>query len=85
MNIFDPLVTVRLVVALGIVNLVTAALVFFSCRCLPGSWLGKRLTKYHGYQRFYKYHCYVWSLLAFSHSTRQSGADILWLAKIDLE
>jgi hypothetical protein len=60
MNIFDPLVTIRLIVALGIVNLVTGALVFFSCRCLPGSRLGKRLMKYHGYQRFYKYHCYVW-------------------------
>lgn len=57
---FDPLVTVRLIVALGIVNLVTGGLLFFSCRCLPGSRLGKRLMKYPVYQRFYKYHCYVW-------------------------
>jgi hypothetical protein len=57
---FDPLVTVRLIVAPGIVNLVTGGLLFSSCRCLPGSRLGKRLMKYPAYQRFYKYHCYVW-------------------------
>ncbi len=60
MNVFGPLVTVRLIVALGTVNLVAGAPVFLSCRCLPGSRLGKRLMKHHGYQRFYKYRCYVW-------------------------
>ena len=60
MSIFDPLLATRLIVILGIINLVTGVLVFFSCRCLPGSGLGNRLMKYKGYQRFYKYHCYIW-------------------------
>ena len=60
MNIIDPLLATRLIVVLGIVNLVTGALIFFSCRCLPGSKLGKGLMKHQGYQRFYKYHCYIW-------------------------
>jgi len=60
MNVFDPLLITRLIVILGIVNLITGALIFFSCRCLSGSGLGSRLMKYRGYQRFYKYHCYIW-------------------------
>ncbi len=60
MNIFAPLLVIRLIVVLGIVNLVTGVLIFSSCRCLPGSKLGSKLMKYHAYQRFYKYHCYIW-------------------------
>ena len=60
MSIFDLLLTTRLIVVLGIINLVTGALIFFSCRCLPGSRLGNKLMKYQKYQRFYKYHCYIW-------------------------
>ena len=60
MNIFDPLLVTKLMVVLGIINLVTGLLIFFSCRCLPGSRLGARLMKYQKYQRFYRYHCYVW-------------------------
>ena len=60
MNIFDPSLATRLIVILGIINLVTGLLIFFSCRCLPGAPLGARLMKYHPYQRFYKYHCYLW-------------------------
>jgi hypothetical protein len=60
MNIIDPLLGTRLIIILGIINLVTGVTIFFSCRCLPGSWLGKKLMKYQGYQRFYKYHCYIW-------------------------
>ncbi len=60
MNIFDPVLAVRLIIILGIINLVSAVLIFFSCRCLPGSKLGSKLMKYQRYQRFYKYHCYIW-------------------------
>lgn len=60
MSIIGPLLAIRLIIVLGIVNLVTGALIFFSCRCLPGSKLGNRLMKHQGYQRFYKYHCYIW-------------------------
>jgi hypothetical protein len=60
MNIFDSLLATRLIVVLGIVNLVTGVLIFSSCRCLPGSKLGSKLMKHQAYQRFYKYHCYIW-------------------------
>lgn len=60
MDIFNSLLAIRVIVILGIINLVTGALVFFSCRCLGGSKLGNRLMKYRSYQRFYKYHCYIW-------------------------
>ncbi|MFH0769312.1 MAG: hypothetical protein V1932_07080 [Chloroflexota bacterium] len=60
MNVFDPLLVTRLIVILGIINLVTGMLIFFSCRCLPGSKLGGRLMKNKAYQRYYKYHCYIW-------------------------
>ncbi len=45
---------IRVILALGIVNLVTGALVFFTCRCQPGPRIGKR------FPRFYKAHCYLW-------------------------
>ena len=45
---------------LGIVNLITGFLIFFSCRCLPGFKIGARLMKYRWYQHFYKFHCYIW-------------------------
>jgi len=60
MSIFDPLLAARVIIALGIVNLVTGLLIFFSCRCLGGSTLGSKLMKHKAYQRFYKYHCYIW-------------------------
>ncbi len=62
MSIIDPLVATRVIIILGIVNLTTGALIFFSCRCLPGSKVGNRLMKHKVYQRFYKYHCYIWRI-----------------------
>jgi hypothetical protein len=62
MDIFYTAVTARVIFILGIVNLLTGALIFFSCRCLSGSRLGNRLMRYKGYQRFYKYHCHVWKV-----------------------
>jgi hypothetical protein len=56
----STLVAMRVLFILGIVNLVTGLLIFFSCRCLPGSRLGKGLMKYKWYQRFFKLHCYIW-------------------------
>ena len=60
MNILDPLIVSRLIFILGITNLVSGLLIFFSCRCLPGSGIGRKLMKQKVYQRFYKYHCYIW-------------------------
>jgi hypothetical protein len=51
---------IRVLFVLGIVNLVTGLLIFFSCRCLPGSRFGKSLMKNKWYQRFFKLHCYIW-------------------------
>jgi hypothetical protein len=56
----STLVATRVLFTLGIVNLVTGLLIFFSCRCLPGSRLGKILMKYRWYQRYFKLHCYIW-------------------------
>ena len=62
MNIFDPLLALRLIIILGIINLVTGTLIFFSCRCFPGSKLGNKLKKYQAYQSFFKYHCHIWKV-----------------------
>jgi cytochrome b561 len=48
---------------LGIVNILTGTTLFFSCRCVPTSKLLDGLMKRPGYQRFYKYHCYLWWIL----------------------
>ncbi|MFH1032636.1 MAG: hypothetical protein V1767_08770 [Chloroflexota bacterium] len=53
---------IRLIFILGIINLATGILIFFSCRCLPGWKLGKSLMKNQTYQRFFKYHCYIWAV-----------------------
>ena len=62
MDILRSLAAARLIFILGIVNLVTAFFVLFTCRCLPTSRIGGRLMKYRPYQRFYKFHCYVWAV-----------------------
>ena len=56
----STLTATRVIFSLGMVNLVSGLLIFFSCRCLPGSKLGKRLVKFKWYQRFFKLHCYIW-------------------------
>ena len=56
----DPLVAIRLIFILGILNLVTGLAVFLTCRCLPGSKIGARLMRWQWYKRFFRYHCYVW-------------------------
>jgi len=63
MEIFQSIVSARLIFVLGIVNLVFGILVFFSCRCLGGSIIGNRLMKYAAFKRFYRYHCYIWWVL----------------------
>ncbi len=60
MDIFQSLIAGRLIFVLGIINLVTAILVFGSCRCLPGLRIADRLIRYPSYRRFFKLHCYIW-------------------------
>jgi len=57
---FHSIIVARLIFILAIVNLITGAAIFFSCRCIPGSRIMGRMMKFPAYQRFYKYHCYIW-------------------------
>jgi hypothetical protein len=63
MGIFQSIVVAKLIFSLGIINLVTVALIFFSCRCIPGNRLAGGLMKHSAYKHFYKYHCYLWWVL----------------------
>ncbi len=56
----NTLVAMRILFILGIINLLTGLAIFFSCRCLPGSRLGQGLMKHRWYQRYFKFHCYIW-------------------------
>ncbi len=60
MNVLTTILAARILIILGIINFITGALIFFTCRCLPGSKLGSNLMKHRKYQRFFKYHCYLW-------------------------
>ncbi len=65
MGIFSDIVVARLIFILGITNLVSGVLVFSTCRCIPGSKITRitgNLMQYRVYQRFFKYHCYIWWL-----------------------
>jgi hypothetical protein len=52
--------SIRIIFWLGILNAVTAALLLFSCRCVPTMALFKGLMTHPWYKTFFKYHCYVW-------------------------
>ena len=64
MSIFQSVAAVQVVFVLGIVNIVSGLLVFFTCRCMPGARLTVRISgnlmKYAFYRRIYGYHCYIW-------------------------
>ena len=52
----------RLIFLLGILNVVTGLLIFFSCRCLPGSRIGAALMQNRLYKGYYKWHCHIWKV-----------------------
>jgi hypothetical protein len=56
----STLLATRIIFVLGFVNAITGLLIFFSCRCLPGSSIGKSLMKRPWFQRFFKFHCWLW-------------------------
>jgi hypothetical protein len=60
MSIFQTILAAKAIYTLGIVNLVTGLMVFFTCRCLPGARIGHSWMQNTQYKRFYKYHCYYW-------------------------
>ncbi|MFQ5996684.1 MAG: hypothetical protein ACE5KP_03580 [Dehalococcoidales bacterium] len=61
MDIFYA-VAPRVIVILGLVNLIAGLLIFVSCRCLPGSKIGSKLMQYQPYKSFFKYHCHIWKV-----------------------
>ena len=60
MNAPVEIIITRLVVILGIVNVVMALSIVLTCRCIPGLKITGNLMQYTAYRRFYKYHCYLW-------------------------
>lgn len=64
MSIFQSAVALRVVFALGILNVVSGLLVFLTCRCTPGARIVTRITgnlmEYSFYRRVFGYHCYIW-------------------------
>ena len=64
MNIFiSPLVDWVILIT-GIINLVTALPLFFTCRFIPGSRLTKGWMHRGWYVYWYRYHSYIWWLFA---------------------
>jgi hypothetical protein len=61
-DMFQSIVVGRTIVILGVLNFVLAASIFLSCRCLPGSRIGRNLMKNRRYKRFFGYHCHLWAI-----------------------
>ena len=59
MNIFLT-VAPKVIIGLGILNLVAALLIVSSCRCMATWNLTKGLMKCGRYKHFLKLHCYIW-------------------------
>ena len=59
-------VELKLIYILGITNIISILLVLFTCRCVPAWKLTRRLMAYKWYQRFFKYHYYLWLILGIS-------------------
>jgi hypothetical protein len=60
MDFFNSLAAARTIYVLGIVNLASGLLIFFTCRCLPGSRIGSRFMSYGPYKLLFRNHCYIW-------------------------
>jgi hypothetical protein len=57
---FQTIIASQLVFILGIVNVLLAALLFFSCRCVNQFTFGTKLMKLSWFQCFFKFHCHIW-------------------------
>ncbi len=62
MALIDPVLGLRLIFILGIINIVGFVLVLLSCRCIMGAKLAKGLWQSELYKKFYSKHCYYWWL-----------------------
>ncbi|HJO02145.1 MAG: hypothetical protein QF655_00915 [Candidatus Woesearchaeota archaeon] len=64
--VLNPDLGVKLIFILGIVNLFSIVLIFFSCRCLAGQKFTSRMMQYAWYKKFYAMHCYYWWIFIIS-------------------
>jgi len=60
MNIFHTLFATRLVLILGLVNLLVGFLLLFSCRIVPTFKITRNLMQHSFYKKFYRFHVYLW-------------------------
>lgn len=60
MVLVDPGLGVKIMFLLGLTNLISMFLVFFSCRCMVGINFVNKMFKYKCYQKYYSKHCYYW-------------------------
>ena len=59
----NTLLAMRLVFALGIVNLVAPLALSLSCRCAAARTPFSRLLRTDAFAKFYSLHCYFWPVL----------------------
>jgi cytochrome b561 len=60
MNIFHTVFAARLILILGILNLVTGSLLLFTCRIVPALRVAKNLMQNSFYKNIYRFHAYLW-------------------------
>jgi len=53
----------RLVFVLGVVNFLTLAALFLSCRCMGTREPFSKLFRFKVFANFYRFHCYCWLIL----------------------
>lgn len=66
MALIDPGLGIKLVFILGIINILSILLVFFSCRCMAGIKLVNKMLQYEWYKKYYSKHCYYWWIFVIS-------------------
>ena len=64
MNFLTSPTVDNIILITAIVNIVAVLIVFFTCRFVPALRLTKPLTKKKWFIQLYRYHSYVWWLLA---------------------
>jgi hypothetical protein len=62
MNIFHTAFAARLILILGLVNLVTGFFLLFTCRIVPAFKLTRNLMQNSLYKKVYRYHIYLWGI-----------------------
>jgi cytochrome b561 len=50
----------KMIIALGILSVLTGLLIYFSCRCIPAWKPAKNLLNNPVYKKFFKTHCNLW-------------------------